>query len=230
MTKADDYNRGQVERGTLTVSHLTELVRFWQMGHQLQADGMAGPVTIATIDKFVQARGEPAMPPARCWPLRALVDGRKPVVTSGFRNPDRPKHNGCDLFYAYRSGDPAMAIGDAGRTPKWWIPEGTEAIAQADGVVVAAGPIPTGGSVWIEHDGGYFTAFRHLDVRKWKLLVKVGDRVALGQVIGIVGDNPIDYDADHLHCELHAGPLSEYPKHLVDPQLFWKGAQVLPAK
>lgn len=226
MSKADDYNRKQVESGVLTVSHVTELVRFWQMGHQLTPDGMAGPITIASLQKFVNARSEPTLPLARCWPLRALADGRRPVVTSGFRVPDRPRHPGCDLFYEYKPTDPPMRIGDGGREKKWWIPERTEAVAQADGVVVAASLIKTGWRYAILHEGGYVTLGMHLT----ELFVQEGDSVALGQALGTVGDNPVDTDADHLHSELHAGPLSEYPKHLVDPMLFWKGAQILPAK
>ncbi|HEY5933416.1 MAG TPA: hypothetical protein VIU61_02200, partial [Kofleriaceae bacterium] len=141
MTKADDYNRGQVERGVLTVAHVTELVRFWQNGHQLTADAMAGPLTIASVDRFVRARGELTLPLARCWPLRTLVDGRKPMITSAFgaANPERRGHRGADIMYLYRADkDPPTKIGDSGRTrprpdgTSYWIPEGTEVVAQAD--------------------------------------------------------------------------------------------------
>lgn len=49
MTRADDYNVKQMTSGTMTVAHVTELVRFWQHDHGLTVDGLAGPLTIASI-------------------------------------------------------------------------------------------------------------------------------------------------------------------------------------
>lgn len=46
---ATEYNAAQLATGRLTAGHVTELVRFWQAGHGLVADGMAGPVTIASL-------------------------------------------------------------------------------------------------------------------------------------------------------------------------------------
>lgn len=44
-----DYNAAQLASGTFTADHVTELVRHWQAGHGLTADGMAGPRTIASL-------------------------------------------------------------------------------------------------------------------------------------------------------------------------------------
>jgi hypothetical protein len=44
-----DYNAAQLAAGALTTDHVTELVRHWQAGHGLTADGMAGPRTIASL-------------------------------------------------------------------------------------------------------------------------------------------------------------------------------------
>lgn len=54
MTKAsvsftDEYNAARLARGELTVDHVTELTRYWQSGHGLTVDGMAGPATIQSI-------------------------------------------------------------------------------------------------------------------------------------------------------------------------------------
>ena len=46
---AIEYNAGQLAAGKLTAEHVTELVRFWQAEHGLKPDGMAGPVTIASL-------------------------------------------------------------------------------------------------------------------------------------------------------------------------------------
>jgi hypothetical protein len=84
-----------------------------------------------------ETRGDLVLPADRCYPLRALADGRRPTVTSrhAIHNPERPTHRGCDLFYRFQAGDPPMRVGDGGRTSRWWIPEGTWAIAPADGLV-----------------------------------------------------------------------------------------------
>lgn len=43
------YNAAQLAAGALTPEHITELVRFWQLHHDLEADGMAGPQTLASL-------------------------------------------------------------------------------------------------------------------------------------------------------------------------------------
>lgn len=49
MTSAAEYNAAQLASGALAVDQVTELVRFWQLGHGLEADGKAGPNTLASI-------------------------------------------------------------------------------------------------------------------------------------------------------------------------------------
>lgn len=49
MTTPDDYNATQLRTGALAPSHLTTLVRYWQTGHGLDADGLAGPRTITSL-------------------------------------------------------------------------------------------------------------------------------------------------------------------------------------
>jgi murein DD-endopeptidase MepM/ murein hydrolase activator NlpD len=231
MTKFTDavaYNSSQLAKGALTSTHVTMLVELWQKQNGLTIDGKAGPNTIASIEEALKAQGSlPPMPAERCWPLRCLPDGRKPTITSAFRPPDRLNHNGCDLFYAYLPTDPPMKIGDGGRTRNWWIPLGTYAVAQADGVVVLAGPIRTGYRVWIEHAGGWKTGGFHFD--KLADGITVGATVKMGDPVGRVSDNPIDNDADHLHTELYFGELGVYPSGLLDPATFWLGAKYLPS-
>lgn len=230
MSDASDYNRKQLATGALTPEHVTELARHWQGSHDLEVDGQAGPRTIGSIDAAIRGRLIPALPGRRCWPLRALVGGRKPVVTSRHRihNPDRPTHYGADLFYPYEPGiDPPMKVGDGGRTPKYWIPDNTPAIAQAEGRIVRADWSPTGFRVWVEHEFGWLTGAFHLSC----LLVTAGQIVTMGQTLGIVGDNPRDVDARHLHSELYKGDLRRYPEGTRDPELWWHGdgVEILPA-
>lgn len=200
MTPAD-YNAAQLASGALTATHVTALVRAWQQAHALIADGMAGPQTIASLR------------PARflACPLPRLPDGRTAVVTSEFRPADRPDHAGVDWFFSWRPGDKPDFVGDggcAGKTadghPKWVVPSGVCAIAAAPGKVTLAGDSPTGHRVWIDHGNGLRTGYFHLlDLR-----VTVGLMVNAGTALGLVGDNPADNDARHLHFEL--SPVDRY--------------------
>lgn len=181
---------------TITPEQVTELVRYWQAGHGLVVDGIVGPKTLATLAD------------AGRWlasPLPVLPDGRRAVITSGFksRNPSRPNHDGVDLFYPWRAGDRVGGGGPAGRgpdgSPRWGVPDGTCAIAAAAGVVQIAGPSPTGHRCWIDHGAGLRTGYFHLT----DLRVAVGQRVERGTPLGLVGDNPADRgDARHLHFEV----------------------------
>lgn len=194
-------------------------VMAFQRDHALAVDGVVGPITWARVlaPTTSAPKARPAYPTQRCWPLRCLADGRKPQVTSGHKsvNPERPNHNGCDLFYRYLPSDPPKKIGDSGRTANWWIPENTLAIAPFDGVIVLASVSPTGYRVWLEHqETTWKVGFFHFD----ELRVKVGQVVSLGHALGRVNDNPIDQDPDHLHFELYWGDLGHYSAGSVDPE------------
>lgn len=234
MSKADEYNVRQYAEGKLKPSHLTELTRDWQRHHGLDVDGFAGPVTIRSLD--AASDGRPALPVERCYPMRALPDGRKPLVTSAYytknpsrANPDRP-HRGVDFFYRYDGAvDPPVKIGDGGRDSKYWVPEDGVAVAVAAGRVCSSkfvGSSGTGHRAWIEHDGGYFSGYFHLR----GLMVSPGEVVEMGAPIGVISHNPMDSDARHLHFEVYWGDLAAYPRGSFDPEVLLAGATVLPAR
>lgn len=202
---AETFNQRQMDDGDLTIAHVTTMVRHWQEMNRLRVDGMAGPLTRASIEEY-----------GRYWPLRALSDGRFPDITSGFkaRNASRPRHNGVDIFYPYLPGDPPMPVGDGGRTRKWWIPDGTVAVAVCNAYVHVAAPGATGHRVWLRAEGDDYFGYFHLS----GLLVEQGGVVKAGDPIGVVGDNPVDNDARHLHFEVHRGLLKNYPDGLLDPE------------
>lgn len=210
---ASAYNAEQLRLGRITVEVITELVRNWQATHELAADGMAGPRTLASIAAALR----PA-PFLRC-PLPVLADGRKAQITSEYRPADRPNHDGVDWFYRWRAGDKPSHVGDGGGagknpdgTPRWVVPFGTVAIAAAAGRVTLAGNSPTGYRVWIDHGNGYRSGYFHLlDCR-----VLPGQRVEAGHPLGEVGDNPADHDGRHLHFEL--SPVDRYAP--IDPAPF----------
>lgn len=202
---AADFNAAQFAAGELTWARITELVRAWQASHGLAVDGMAGPTTIASIEAAERPK------PFLACPLPALSDGRQATITSEFRPADRPNHDGIDWFYQWKTGDMPDFVGDRGAagknsdgSPRWVVPYGVCAIAAAAGKVTLAGNSPTGYRVWIEHGNGLRTGYFHLlDVR-----VTVGQAVAAGAQLGLVGDNPADHDGRHLHFEL--SPVDRY--------------------
>lgn len=204
MTPAQ-YNADQIAAGKLTAAHVTELVRYWQHGHGLVTDAMAGPVTIASVAAAERTTSKPI--PFLACPLPVLPDGRRAIITSSFQPPDRPDHNGCDWFYTWRAGDKPDFVGDHGAagpasSPRWVVPVGVIAQAAAGGLVILAGDSATGHRVWIQHRNGFMTGYFHLE----DLRVKFGQEVAAGDPIGLVGDNPADDDGRHLHFELSRTP------------------------
>lgn len=223
---AEEYVQRELTAGRLTVRHIAVLVEHFQDSYGLVVDGKPGPKTVAKLEKVMeQTIGivVPVASPTRFLdcPLPVLPDGRKAVVTSGFKsvNPSRPDHNGVDFFYRWQEGDKPDFVGDkgcAGRTPegkpKWVVPYGIPAVAAAGGRVQIAGKIGTGYRCWIDHGNGWRSGYFHLD----SLFVSVGDVVYAGDELGMVGDNPKDGDARHLHFEL--SPVDRYAP--VNPELY----------
>lgn len=221
MSAADDYNARQLAAGLLKPAHISKLVENWQRARSLDVDGKAGAKTLRDLESLMPM----VINPQRVWPLRRLTDGRKPYITSAFRNPDRPLHSGVDIMFARKADDPPMKIGDGGRTAKWWIPENTLAIACLPGVVEWAGATATGFRCWIRDESGIALGYFHLRTMN----VKAGDRVDLAQPLGIVSDNPKDHDPDHLHFEAARGSLDDLVHNRIDPMLVLEGATYLEA-
>jgi len=168
----------------------------------------------------------------RVWPLRMLPDGRKPQVTSSFRNALRRDHQGVDLMYPYTSSDPKVRSGDGGAVVRagvrrWWVPEGTRCYAIEPGEVTRVGWIGSGWRIWVWHPyAGISSGYFHLreissDVHQ------VGARVRTGQALGLVGDNPKTHDPVHLHLEVIQGRAFADPLPRLDPEEVLKSARLL---
>ena len=150
------------------------------------------------------------------WPTASLP-GRREIVQAFGSNPDYyaqfglPGHEGVDL----------RAV------------QGAEVRAVADGVVVKTGderkPEREGGHnygvrVYVQHEGGYTTAYAHLDRRE----VETGDRVRGGDVIGRADNTGNILEGNsHLHLTLYhdaaepGGATYEgYPHKIVSPMPF----------
>ncbi len=91
-------------------------------------------------------------------------------------------------------------------------PEGTPVHAANDGVVVIAGPYPIkGGLVVIDHGGGLFSFYLHQS----KVIATVGQHVAEGDVIGLVGTTGLS-TGPHLHWEMRVDGVPTNPLAYVD--------------
>jgi murein DD-endopeptidase MepM/ murein hydrolase activator NlpD len=96
------------------------------------------------------------------WPVQGRVSGRFGNQRI-YNGTPKPPHSGMDIAAA----------------------QGTPVLAPAAGVITFANPdlYLTGGTVLLDHGHGVSSNFLHLS----RIDVKVGDRVAQGQVIGAVG-------------------------------------------
>jgi len=130
-------------------------------------------------------------------------------ITSGFRTPERPNHNGVDIG----------------------VPKGTPVHAAAAGIVLVAmcnahvGSVAYScdrdGGVWVQGCGWYvdilhadrvITRYCHMMIRPY---VHVGDSVSAGEVIGLSGSSG-NASGPHVHFEVHVnGDSSRYGA--VDP-------------
>lgn len=214
-TTAAEFVRREIASGRLTHDEISLFVRYFQDAQGIEpVDGKPGPVTQDALASFYDVPvTEKHLPSPFGFglvaPMPVLPDGRRPVITSGFRPRERPDHVGVDIFYPWRPGDKPDFVADKGAAgspgkPRWGVPYGIHAIAAGDGVVSAAGDSRSGKMLWIDHGNDFRTGYFHL----MSLLVVVGQRVTTGQNLGLVGDNPVDGDARHLHFEL--SPVRRY--------------------
>jgi hypothetical protein len=90
---------------------------------------------------------------------------------------------------------------------------GTEVLAAADGEVTLAGPNGDyGNCVIIDHGDGNSTLYSHLSA----VDVSVGDTVAQGQAVGMIGSTGVS-TAPHLHFETRVNGVC------LDPLLYFEG-------
>ena len=131
--------------------------------------------------------------------LKALEDlllDRK--VASSLRPAGMPIHGGyISSYFGYRT-DPFNGHREFHTGLDIATPVGTKVHAVAEGIVTYAGVRSGYGNVVeIDHGNGYMTRFAHNS----KLLVHVGERVRVGQVISLTGDTGRS-TGPHLHFEV----------------------------
>lgn len=98
-------------------------------------------------------------------------------------------------------------------------PQGTPVKATNSGVVVLAEELYlTGNSIYLDHGLQLFSQYAHMS----KLLVKAGDRVEVGDIIGEVGSTGFS-TGPHLHFAFWIGNTPTNPDRLFDSTPFrWK--------
>jgi murein DD-endopeptidase MepM/ murein hydrolase activator NlpD len=141
-----------------------------------------------------EASAPPGCVPGAAGPWTRPV--RAPIV-SGFRTGHRPGHNGVDLAAARNTVIVAASAGTVTTvTCNAVTADGRPWGCDRDGSVRVFG---CGWYVDIAHAGGVVTRYCHMQTPP---LVNVGDTVAAGQPIGMVGTTG-NSSGPHLHFEVH---------------------------
>jgi murein DD-endopeptidase MepM/ murein hydrolase activator NlpD len=95
-------------------------------------------------------------------------------------------------------------------------PEGVLVTAPAAGTVVMAEPVTVrGNAVILDHGRGIFSGYWHLS----EIKVAVGQQVAAGDVLGIVGNTGLSTGA-HLHWELRVNGVAVDPMQFLDESVY----------
>jgi murein DD-endopeptidase MepM/ murein hydrolase activator NlpD len=125
-----------------------------------------------------------------------------------------------------RRTDPFSGEGSFHKGVDITAPTGTSVRTTADGVVVQAEMVAGGYGrlVIVDHPGGFQTYYAHLS----KILVRAGQELRRGEVIGLVGSSGRT-TAPHLHYEVHVGgaPVNPY-KYLANSAVFRQTHKDLP--
>jgi len=150
------------------------------------------------------------------WLRRTRADGLVPVYNFFNRVP-QPKDEGYSVRVTYaRDFRGGRWTYDGHLGTDFACPVGTPIVAAAPGVVLrVACELDRGGlKVCVDHGEGLFTTHNHLA----RALVKVGDRVARGQVVGLSGASGAEFVlcfpwvAPHLHYNvwLNGEPMDPF--------------------
>lgn len=182
----------------LNRKHIRRLVASFQKVHGLPSDGLVSPDTYQLLNNPPELVSSLKVPARRFYPLGKLQDGRRPVVTQGFRTVQRPDHTGVDIAW------PPVFDDQSNGTH-----HDNYALAAADGIV----QIATKTCCWIIHDSNVRTGYFHVE----DLLVDEGDTIRGGSQLGTLSRG-------YLHFEVSL--VENYAP--MDPTTTWlTGARLL---
>lgn len=161
------------------------------------------------------------------WPV-PMWNGRKPVISSGWGSPRKNgPHRGGDIMFKREKSDPFVQGTPNGS--KWHVmPDNIVAVAASDGVIWSAGWTSGGFAVVIDHGpqkvATFYTHLSEMFVVPTNQ-AKSGQRVYVGQPLGIIGFDPRDGERlKHLHFEIWLGG----PNDAVDPTPVMKAWDYVP--
>ena len=130
-----------------------------------------------------------------------------------------PAPGGCGAWLPPVEGEitkafqaPAFAYGPGHRGVDFAAAPGTNVRAAADGVVAFAGSVAGSLHVVVAHDGGLRTTYAFLS----GVVLREGDRVTRGQVVGIAGGSGPEHDQAGLHFGLRLGDRYLDPQQLFE--------------
>lgn len=145
-----------------------------------------------------------------CWPV-PIWKGTAPVISDGFKrhavkDPKTGKqksrqHLGVDIMFRNKAAQKPKVP-----TVTAWhhMPSGeVPMLAMLAGTVWSAEKTPRGFTVKIDHGARYGAPLVSYYTHMSKLLVKKGDPVTAGSVLGYIGNDPMsENDPNHAHVEL----------------------------
>ncbi len=195
----------------LTVSYLTgdglSVSRSWMI--PVAAGGYDSQVINLPPDRG--ALLDPALVQAEAAKVNAVWSERTPVTywTGPFSLPIGAEYPTTSPFGTRRSYN-AGPFSDYHAGQDFGAPTGVPVFVPGDGVVLLVEMLTVrGGAVIIDHGGGVLTGYWHLS----EITVQVGQAVAQGDVLGLVGNTGLSTGA-HLHWELRIYGIA------VDPMQF----------
>ncbi len=194
------------------------------------ARGAAADTLFGTACGFLGAQPEACLAPGDT----AGVGAPAPLLHTIFARPIAPTDQPF-IDQTYRYGSTMGGSFQQHQGVEFNDPRGTPVHAIGAGEVVYAGPAERGAlTVAIRHDAGLsvngvreyvFSTYYHNS----RLLVSVGQRVARGQVVSLVG-NTGRATNNHLHLEVHVAPtddvrqivdsLQRFPPYTTNPELW----------
>lgn len=133
----------------------------------------------------------------RIYPVPS-VDGRQPVISQEYKP---HTHWGVDIMFRRLPSDPPYASGDPRGTTGFYVPANTPALAICDGFIEMAQDSFNGHRARLLHGNGFYSLYLHM----YKLFVGPGDKVKMGDPVGIIGGDPSQNDPHHtvhLHYEI----------------------------
>jgi murein DD-endopeptidase MepM/ murein hydrolase activator NlpD len=162
---------------------------------------------VSWFDPFESLRrflATPLVIPTRCYPFRALPDGRECLITSRHadENPERSgkvykgnrtrRHDGVDWMVRSAEGDPWHY------KHKYYCPPRCVAVAAGEIMTLQLKP-NNGARIWLDLGDGDRIAYLHLD--PGEVLVEKGDIVEMGQELAGMAGRKYTWPT-HLHLEL----------------------------